>query len=437
MEWQIIFLLVFVSLFVSMASGMPVALAFLMVNVVGAYFLFGGIGGLDHLVLNMFSTVNTFAILPLPLFILMGELLFFSGIGPILIEVIDKFLGRLPGRLAFLSVAGGVILSVLTGVSVGSVAMLGNTLVPEMEKRGYKKSMSIGPILGSGGLAIMIPPSGLAVFLGAVGQISIGQLLIAIIGPGIIMAVLYSIYIIGRCLLQPSIAPSYDISATSFSENVRGAVLYLLPVGLIIFLVTGVILLGIATPTEGAATGAAGEFLLVAAYGRLKWEVVKRSVTSTLNVVGMLFLIICAAKAFSSILSFTGVTEGIIGGFSAFPPTWVIVICMVTVLIMGSFLDPASIMMITLPVFLPVITEIGYDPVWFAVIFLLNIEMGLTTPPFGLNLFVMKSVAPPNTTTKDIYLAGLPFLVCDAIVMIFLIAFPGISIWLLRIMSPG
>ena len=419
-----------------MASGMPIALAFLLVNVVGAYCLFGGLTGLEQLVLSMFRSVNSFALLPLPLFILMGELLFYSGIGPLLIDVIDKFLGRLPGRLALLSVAGGVILSVLTGVSVGSVAMLGNTLVPEMEKRGYKKAMSIGPILGSGGLAIMIPPSGLAVLLGAVGQISIGQLLIAIIVPGILMAILYATYIIGRCWLQPSIAPSYEVSVASFSENLMNAIRYLFPVGLIIFLVTGVIILGIATPTEAAATGTAGLFVLVAAYGRLSWEVVKKSVFRTLGVVGMIFLIICGAKAFSSLLSFTAVTEGLAENLSVLSPVVVIIISQVVVLVMGAFIDPASIMMITLPIFLPVIAEFGYNTIWFGVLFLLNIEMGLTTPPFGLNLFVMKGVAPPDTTTRDIYLSGAPFLVCDAIVMALLVAFPVIVLGPLKMMRP-
>jgi tripartite ATP-independent transporter DctM subunit len=436
MEWQLIFLLIFGGLLICMASGMPIALAFLLVNVIGAYCLFGGLTGLEQLVLSMFSSVNTFALLPLPLFILMGELLFYSGMGPLLLDVIDKFLGRLPGRLALLSVAGGVILSVLTGVSMGSVAMLGNTLVPEMEKRGYKKAMSIGPIIGSGGLAIMIPPSGLAVLLGAVGEISIGQLLIGIIVPGIFMAILYATYIIGRCWFQPSVAPSYEVSAASFSENLMNAIRYLFPVGLIIFLVTGVIILGIATPTEAAATGTAGLFVLVAVYGRLSWEVVKNSVFQTLGVMGMIVLIICGAKAFSSLLSFTAVTEGLTENLSVLSPVVVIIISQIVVLVMGSFIDPASIMMITLPIFLPVIAEFGYNTVWFGVVFLLNIEMGLTTPPFGLNLFVMKGVAPPDTTTKDIYLSGLPFLLCDAIVMALLVAFPIIVLGPLKMMSP-
>lgn len=436
MEWQITFAAIFGGLFICMASGMPIALAFLLLNVIGSYLLFGGLSGLDSLVMSMFSSVNSFALLPLPLFILMGELLFYSGIGPVLIDVLDKFMGRLPGRLALLSVAGGVLLSVLTGVSMGSVAMLGNTLLPEMEKKGYKRTLGMGAIMGSGGLAIMIPPSGLAVLIGAVGQISIGKLLIAMIVPGIIMALFYAIYIVGRCWIQPSIAPVYEVSAVSFRENLINAVRYLLPVGFIIFLVTGVIILGIATPTEAAATGTAGVFILVAGYGRLNREVVKKSVMGTLDVVGMIFLIICGAKAFSSLLSFSAVTEGLSENFLGLSPLLFLIMSQVVVLIMGCFLDPASIMMITLPIFMPVVEELGFDAVWFGVLFLLNIEMGLLTPPFGLNLFVMRAVAPPGTTTRDIYISAVPFLVLDALVMALLIYFPIITSGLLKLMRP-
>ena len=208
MEWYIVLLLVFGGLLVLMLTGIPIAMAFLIVNLFGAVFLFGGIGGLEQLILSIYSNLASFSLLPLPLFILMGDVLYHSGIGPLLIDVLDRWLGRLPGRLAIISVLGGTVLSVLTGASVGSVAMLGNTLVPEMDKRGYARSMSIGPIIGSGGLAIMIPPSGLAVLLGAVGEISIGKILIAIIIPGLVLATFFTIYIIVRCFLQPNLAPA-------------------------------------------------------------------------------------------------------------------------------------------------------------------------------------------------------------------------------------
>jgi len=425
-------LLIFASLIILMATGMPIAFCFLLINVIGVFVFFGGAVGLEQLIISIYSNLATFILLPLPLFILMGEMLFHSGMGPIMLDVLDKWLGRLPGRLGLLAVSGGTLFSVLTGVSVGSVAMLGGTLVPEMEKRGYKKPMSLGPILGSGGLAIMVPPSGLAILLGAIGKISIGGLLIGIIAPGLLMAALYATYIVTRCRLQPSIAPAYEVPPTPLSEKLVATIRYILPVGFIIFLVTGVILLGIATPSEAAATGAIGVLILAAAYRRLNWEVLKKSTSGTLRVTGMIFLIIAGAKSFSSILAFSGATAGLAELTTALPiaPIVVVIIMQVVVLIMGAFMESVSIMMITLPIFMPTILALGFNPVWFGVIYLLNIEMGLTSPPFGLALFVMKGVAPPDTTMRDVYLAALPFLGCDLIAMVLIIAFPSIALWL-------
>jgi len=190
-----------------MASGMPVAFCFMLINLVGAYFLWGGEVGLGQLIVSIYGSVTTFTLLPLSLFILMGETMFHAGISTQLIDTIGKWLPRLPGRLSLLALGAGALFSTLTGASMASVAMLGSALVPEMENHGYKKEMSLGPILGSGGLAIMIPPSSLAVLLGAVGEISIGGILIGIILPGILMSVLYGGYIIIRSTIQPHLAP--------------------------------------------------------------------------------------------------------------------------------------------------------------------------------------------------------------------------------------
>ncbi len=436
MEWQLLLLLIFASLVILMAIGMPIAVCFMLINAVGAFVLFGGMQGLEQLILIMYSGLATFNLLPLPLFILMGEVLAYSTMAPLMIDALEKWLGRLPGRLALVAVGAGTLFAVLTGASVASVAMLGSTLVPEMEKRGYKKPMTVGPILGSGGLAIMIPPSALAILLGAIGEISIGRILIAIIVPGLLMAFLYATYIITRCWFQPSIAPSYEVPHIPLLEKLTDTIHYILPVGFIIFAVTGVILLGIATPSEAAATGSLGVFILAAAERHLNWEVVKKSVSGTLKITGMIFLIICGAKAFSSLLAFGGATRGLTEFATGLPiaPIFVIIIMQVVVLIMGCFMEPASILMITMPIFVPVITALGFNPIWFAVICLLNIEMSMTTPPFGLALFAMKGVAPPDTTMKDIYLGGLPFLACDAIAMALLIAFPQIALWLPSLM---
>ena len=436
MAWQMILLLIFGSLLILMFSGIPVALSFMLINVVGLYFLFGGGAGLETLIDSIYTSLNSFVLLPVPLFILMGEVMFHSGIAPVLIETLDKWLGRIPGRLSFLAVVVGTLFSTLTGTSLASVAMLGSSLVPEMEKQGYQKPMSLGPILGSGGLAMMIPPSALAVLCGAIAEISIGRILIAIIVPGLSMAVVYAAYIITRCMCQPDLAPPYEITPVPFAEKIIATVRYVLPQGLVVFLVVGVIFFGVATPSEAAATGALGTFFIALIYGKLTWKVVYKAVRGTLSVTGMLFLIIAGAMAFSQILGFSGASAGLseVATGLSLPPIVVIIIMQVIILFLGGFMDVVSIMMIVLPIFVPVVLALGFDPVWFAVIFLLNIEMASTSPPFGMSLFVMKGVAPEDTRMSDIYLAALPFLGCDLIVMILLFLFPPLALWLPALM---
>jgi tripartite ATP-independent transporter DctM subunit len=437
MAWQLALLLIFGSMLFMMATGMPIAFAFLSVVVVGAFVLFGGTVGLEHMILSIYSTLTTFTLLPIPLFILMGELMVQSGIAVNIIDVLNKWLGRLPGRLGLLAVGGGTLLSTLTGASMASTATLGSVLVPEMQRRGYKKPMSLGPILGSGGLAIMIPPSALAIILGAIGEISIGKMLVAIIVPGLCMATLYAIYIVIACVFRPSMAPSYDVVASPLSEKLFGFIKYVLPTGIIIFLVVGLIFLGVATPSESAASGAVGMLVLIAFYGRLSWRVVKESMTGTLKITGMVFLIIAGSQVFSQVLSFSGATKGLIEFATGLnlPPMFLVMAMQIVILILGGFMDPVGIMLITLPIFVPFIRTLGFDDVWFGTIVLLNIEMAMVTPPFGMCLFVMKGVAPTDTTMGDIYRAVFPFLVCDLIVMILILAVPGLALWLPRLVG--
>lgn len=414
-----------------MATGMPVAFCFMLINLVGMYVFFG-LTGLEQLIISMYRTLNTFILLPIPLFILMGEVLFHSGIAPVLIKTLDKWLGRLPGRLSLLAVAAGTLFSTLTGTSLASVAMLGSVLVPEMEQQGYKKSMTLGPILGSGGLAMMIPPSALAVFCGAIAEISIGKILIAIIIPGLLMAAIYAAYIITRCWLQPSIAPTYVVSPIPLSEKLLATARYVLPQGIVIFLCIGVIFLGVTTPSEAAATGSIGTIILALCYRRLNWEVMKKAITGTISVTGMLFLIIAGATAFSQILAYSGASASLSALATGLPvaPIIIIMVMQVVILFLGCFMDVVSIMMITLPIFVPVVLSMGFNSVWFAVIFLINIEVAGISPPFGLSLFVMKGVAPPDTTMGDIYRAALPFCGLSLISMALIMAFPPLALWL-------
>lgn len=432
MGWEWMLVLLIGSMLVLMATGMPVAFAFMSVVIVGAFLLFGGSIGLEQLIDSIYASLAQFTLLPIALFILMGELMTASGIALKIIDVLNKLFGRVPGRLSLLAVGAGTLLSTLTGASMASVAILGSVLVPEMRKRGYSKVMSLGPILGSGGLAVMIPPSGLAIILGAIGEISIGKILIAIVVPGILLACVYTGYIIFACWRKPSLAPSYDLSAWSVSERLKGLALYVAPTGIIVFLVLGLIFFGVATPEESAASGTLGLVILLFFYRKLKWGVIKSSLLDTLRITGMVYLIIAAAQAFSEILSFSGATQGLVqfGVSLHFPRIFFIIAIQLIILVMGCFMDPVSIMMITLPIFVPFIISLHFDKVWFAVITLLNIEMAMITPPFGMSLFVMKGVVPSDTSIEDIYRAVVPFILCNIFLLGLLIAFPRLSLWL-------
>ena len=408
------------------------AFTFVLINVVGVFIFWGGEVGLRQLITTMYSNLTSFVWLPIPMFVLMGELMFQSGTAGRAIDTIDRWMGRLPGRLGLLAVGAGTLLSTLTGSSMGSTSLLGDILVPDMEKRGYKKPMSLGPILGSGGLAVMIPPSNFAIVLAAIGKMSVAAILIGGIIPGLMMATLYASYIILRCWLQPSIAPPYQPVPTSLFEKIRSFAKYVLPLGAIIFMVTGVIILGIATPSEAAATGALGSLVVVAFYRRLNWEVVKKSAWGTIRITIMVFMIIAGSMAFSQILAFSGASAGLAEFVVGLPlaPIVLIIAMQVVLLILGMFIGPFAMIMITIPIFMPIVHALGFSPIWFGLLMLINMEMGQTTPPFGIVLFAMKGVAPPDTTMGDLVKAAFPFLVCDSIVMGLMIAFPSLALWL-------
>ncbi len=413
-------------------TGMPMAFAFMAVNILGLLLFWGGPTGLGMLGPSIFKAVGVFTLVAVVLFILMGEIMFCSEIAPRMIHALDMWLGRLPGRLSLIAVGAGTLLGTLTGAEFITVAILGKGMMPDMEEQGYKKGMSMGPILGSGGLAILIPPSDLAIIMGAIGRFSIGKLLLAIIIPGLVMAVVFIFYIILRCVLQPSIAPPYRVSSVPMSEKLVATAKYILPVFIIVFLVIGVIFLGIVTPTGAAGTGAMGMLLLAAVHKAVNREMLKKTMVGTLEITVMVFFIIASAMGFAQILAYTGATRGLVEISLALPvaPIFIIVGTQILVLILGMFMDPVSLMMITIPIFMPVVRTLGFDQVWFGVIMLVSITVGAISPPFGLSLFVMKGVALPGTTMGDIYRATWPWVVLSVLVIALVLAFPQIALWL-------
>lgn len=426
MEWYGTLALILGPLFLLMAAGLPVAFAFFAVNLVGAYILMGGVAGIEQLILNTVDSISSFTLIPIALFMIMGEAMFQSRIAIDLMDTLDKWFGKLRGRLALMAVGGGVLFSTLTGNSMGSIALLGSSLTPEMERRGYKKPMSLGPILGSSGLAIMIPPSSLAVVLGVIAEISIGQLLIGIIVPGLLMALLYVIYIIGRCTVHPDLAPPFDVPPVPLSEKLSATAINIVPLAIVVFSVVGVIFLGIATPSEAAATGAFATLILAALKRRLTPRVFGATIFASANISVMVLLIVSGAVTFSQLLAFTGATYDMVDAVLSLDVSGgtIVFLMIMLVVLMGMFMGPLPIMLITLPIFVPVVIQLGFDPIWFGAMFLVAIETGATSPPFGAALFVMKAVAPKGTTMADIYRAAIPFIICDLLAIVILFFFP-------------
>jgi tripartite ATP-independent transporter DctM subunit len=403
MEWWVVLSFFFGGVVLILLSGFPVAFAFLALDLLGVW-----------------------------IFMVMGEVMYHSRLADNTLDVLDRWIGKVPGRLGVLSAVSGVIFAATSGSSMANTAMLGTVLLPEMRKRGYSVGMSVGPILGSGGLAILIPPSALAVVQASIAQISVAKLLMGGVMPGILLGVIFCAYIILTAIFKPSVAPAYPVSDSSLGEKLFLTVKHILPVALIIFSVIGFIVLGLATPTEAAASGAIATVLVSIAYGRLTKKMIMASLKGTVEITVMVFMIIAASKTFSSVLAYTGASSGLtnlVQGTSL-PPILVLIAMMVIVGILGCFMEGVSIMMICLPVFMPIVTLLGFDPVWFGVLFLINIELGQLTPPFGMLLFVMKGVAPPDVKMEEIIWAAVPYMIFDVLIMAMIMIWPGIALWL-------
>ncbi len=431
-DWYIALTAMLGLLLMLMALGLPVAFAFFGVNIIGAIIFLNGEAGLVQLVRNEVDSVKKFFIAPLPLFILMGEVMFHTGMAQRAINAVDRIIARVPGRLSLVAVMGGTLFASLSGSTMANTAMLGSTLLPEMRNRGYHNSMSMGPILGVGGIAMLIPPSTLAVLLGSLARIDIATLLIAGIVPGLIIGALFFTYVITRCALDSSLAPSYNIEHVPLGQRIKPFIKYVMPLLLLFVLVVGSIMYGWATPSESAALGAVGSFIMGLIYRCLSWKSLRKAVLATTKVSGMAFLIIAASTTFSQIMTFSGSIDGLLELVNSldFKPMTLLALMLLVLLFLGTFIDQVSMLLITLPFFLPLAWSNNFDLIWFGVLMLIVMEISLITPPFGLLLFVMKGVVPKDITVKQVYLAAVPFITMEILVLILLLLMPSISVWL-------
>ena len=440
MEWYWTLTVLLGSILVLMAGGFPVGIAFLGVNIVAAVLYFGGNGpflkqlelGIGTLADNAFGSMANFALVPIPMFLLMGELFFHTGLANRLFSAVERLMGRVPARLSYVTVAGGTAFATLSGSSMGSTALLGTLMVPEMSKRGYKKMLSIGPILGTGGIAMLIPPSALAVLLGTLAELDIGSLLVAGVVPGMILAGMYIVLIYTLAKLDPEAAPAYDVDVAPWSERLILLARDVIPM---ISIVVGVILLimiGWATPSEAAAFGCLGVALLAALFRGLTLQAIWKSVEGATRVTVVDLLIIFGSATFSKTLAFSGGSAGLIQWVTGFDisPMVMLGVMFLILLLLGMFMDQLSMMLLTVPIFFPLAQTFGFDLIWFAVIVLLAMEISFTTPPFGLLLFVMQGVAPPGARFVDICIAALPFMGCAMLLVALIVIFPELALWL-------
>jgi tripartite ATP-independent transporter DctM subunit len=414
-----------------MFIGLPVAFSFLLVTSGAMYLLMGGVNGLTQLTVSIFDSLTKFNLTAIPFFILMGEVLYHAGLVSKALDVFSKWVGAIPGRLSVVTFLIGGLFGALSGATVASTAVLASLMVPEMMRRHYHKEMILGPIMASGALDMIIPPSALTVLLGTIAEVSIGRLLINAIVPGYILLGIYVGFVVIRCWLNPFLAPKYELSGVPWREKIFVGLRDLFPLGIVIFVALGLMMLGVATPTEAAALASLIAFALAAIYRSLTVQVIKQSILSSLQVTIMILTIIAASAAFSQVLAFSGASRGMLQLVLgvAVNPFWILVIMLAIVVLLGCFIEQVSIMMITLPIFMPIVKALGMDPVWVCILILLCLSIGQLSPPFGLALFVMKATSPSEISMKDIYQAAWPYCVLDFVGVALILAFPILATW--------
>jgi tripartite ATP-independent transporter DctM subunit len=432
LAWYWVALILFGSALGLMMLGIPVAVGFFITNVLAAVLFMGGGIGIEQIINNGFGAMTNFALVPIPMFLFMGELFYHTGLATRCFNAADKLLGNIRGRLAYVTLIGGTAYAGPAGSSMGACALLGRLMVPEMMKRGYSKYLSLGPIMGVGGLAVIIPPSALTVLLATLGRTDVGDLLVAGVIPGFVLAGMYGVLIWLWTVIDPSAAPVYDAGHVSRREKLRLFIVDVVPMIVIIVFSVLIMVIGWSTPTEAAALGAVSVIVCAALYGEMTWKAFVKSLDGTLRVTVMAFLVILGSATFAQVLAFTGASTGLMNWAIGFDvsPIGMVLIMIGVIIFLGSFMDPLSKMLLTAPIFFPLAKTLGFDLTWFGLIMLLALEVGYTTPPFGLLLFVMKGVSPPGTSMKDIYLAGMPFIACVFLLIGMVLVFPPLATWL-------
>jgi tripartite ATP-independent transporter DctM subunit len=436
MSWQAAAWLMLGGSTVLLFLGLPVAFSFLVINLIGALIFLGGEAGLTQLARNSVGSVASFSLTPIPLFILMGEVLFHTGLAVKVIDGVERLIRQVPGRLAVVAVVAGTVFSAISGSTIATTAMLGSLMLPVMLARGYHPTMATGPLMAIGAVDMLIPPSALTVLLGSLSGISISKLLIGGVMPGLVLSMLFIVYIVTRVTLNPSLAPRSAFTEYSGWQKLRPFVQYVIPLVSIFVVVVASMSAGWATPTESAAIGAFFTMLLAVAYRVLTFRNLLAALRGTAAISGMILFIILGATTFSQILSFSGASNGLVEliAGTGLSPMAVIALMMLLLIFLGLFVEQVSMMLITLPIYMPLVQKYGVDPVWFGVMFLICMQLGLLLPPHGLLLMTMKGVAPPQVRMGHIFQAVLPYIAMSVLVLALVFFIPAVAVWLPKVL---
>jgi len=428
MDWWLLLTFAFGLLLFLMLTGIPIAYS------LGFLSLLIGLTLVGPKILYLFGTlaygkINSFSLVALPLFIFMAEVILVSGAAKDAFDALHKWVGSAPGGLLIASQLGCTIFAAVCGASTATTAVIGGMAVPEMLKRGYDKRLATGSIAAGGALGVLIPPSILLIIYGLITEASIGQLFIGGIIPGLILATKRIIYFIIRCTLNPSLGP--PIRGVRWNERLSslGKICPLIFVAVFMF---GALYTGICTPTEVAGVGAFISVLIALGYRRLKWNNLKEAFLRTAKTTCFIIWIMVAAASFGYVLSYLKAPQQFVAWATALSvsPYTIVIIINLILIFLGCIMDPAAIIMVTVPIFAPLMEALGFDLVWFGVMFVVNMELAEITPPLGLNLFVMKSVSPPEVSMNDIIIGSIPFMILDLVGIALVILFPWLILWL-------
>ena len=431
MSMGLITILMFVFLLLLMTTGLPIAFVIGSIGIIFSFFLWGT-GGLSMMIYPTYGLMNVFILSAIPLFIFMGLILQKAGIADEMFEAIYKWAGGLRGGLGAGTVIVCAIIASMVGISGAATVTMGLIALPAMLKRDYSKYLATGTIQAGGALGLLIPPSIPFLVYAYIARESAAKLFASGLLPGLLLASMYIIYILTRSYIQPNLAPALPVEErVSFKEKLVCLKALLLP-SLIIISVIGCVIFGITTIIEASVIGAIGSMIAAATRKRLTWTIVKESLYKASTVTAMVMWIAVAAVCFGAIYTGLGASELVQSALESFGlGKWgVLVFMQISFFFLGMFLDDTAIMFLTIPLYLPIIKSFGFDPIWFGTLFVINMQMAFITPPYGLNLFYMKGVAPPSITMVDLYRSVVPFIIIQALCLAIVMVFPEIALWL-------